>query len=194
MELVGQPRLRVGVEVPTDCIRAELVECIERIYCVTLGLGHLLTVLILYMAQNDDVLIRSLVEEDGGLSHEGVEPATGLVNCFRDELRRELLLKYFLILERIMMLCERHCTRVKPAVNNFRNTTHGLATIRAGVGEVIDVRAMKLYGERVFTTGLLLELSTGSDGILMSTSLTLPDVKRSTPVTVTGDTPVLNVL
>ena len=44
-------------------------------------------------AKNDNVLIRSLVKQKCGLCHQGVEPASGLVNCFGNELCRELLFK-----------------------------------------------------------------------------------------------------
>ena len=43
---------------------------------------------------------------------------------------RELLRKQILILERIVMLCKRHCTGIEPAVDDFRHTFHGLAAVR----------------------------------------------------------------
>ena len=41
-----------------------------------------LTVLIKNKSEDDDILIRSFIEEKCALCHEGVEPASGLVNSF----------------------------------------------------------------------------------------------------------------
>ena len=122
-----------------------------------------------------------------------MEPASGLVNCFGDELCRELLLEQFLVLERIMMLCKRHCTRIKPAVDNFRYTVHCLTTIRTGEGHFIDVRSVEFYLGILRIAAALCELCSASDALQMS-AFTLPDVERSSPITVTGDSPVLDIL
>ena len=62
METVRQPRCAVDIEVPADRICSVCLQCIERIYRISFGLTHLLTVFILYMTQYDNVLVRSLVE------------------------------------------------------------------------------------------------------------------------------------
>ena len=59
----GQPRRGVCVEVPTNRICTLLIQCIPRVNNVAFMLGHLLTVLILHMSQNDAVLIGSLIEQ-----------------------------------------------------------------------------------------------------------------------------------
>ena len=108
-EFVGEPGCGVGVEIPSDGICAVFLECIERINRVALGLTHLLTVLVKYKTEYDYVLVRCLVEKKGALSHKGIEPSSGLVNRFGNELSGELLLKEVLVLERIVMLSKRHC-------------------------------------------------------------------------------------
>ena len=65
VETVRQPGRTVGVEIPTDRVRAVFSQCFKRIDRIALTLTHLLSVLILNMAQNDNVLIRRLVEQQG---------------------------------------------------------------------------------------------------------------------------------
>ena len=77
---------------------------------ISFRLTHLLAVLILYMSKHDNILIRTSVEQQGRLCHQGIEPSTGLVYCLGNELSRELLLKQILILKRIMMLSKGHCS------------------------------------------------------------------------------------
>ena len=143
------------------------------------------------MAQNDNILVRSLVEDQGRDCQQGVEPSTCLVYGLGDEICRELLLKEFLILKRIMMLCERHGTGIEPAVDYLRYTVHLLTALRTGDGDIIDERTMQLYlaislfihlfciflyNIRIVRTHGL-QLCLASDGMLTAT-LTLPDIKR----------------
>ena len=144
------------------------------------------------MAQNDYVLVRSLIEYQGRDRQQRVEPASGLVNRLADECSREVLFEGLLILKRIMVLCERHGTGIEPAVDNFRYTVHLLAAARAGDGNGIDVGAMQLDIVRAVLRHAL-QLFNASDRMLMA-ALALPDIQRSTPVTVTADTPILYVL
>ena len=71
--------------------------------------SHLLAILILYMAKDNDIFIRSLIEQQGRFCQQGIEPAPGLIHRLRNKLRGELLLKYFFVLKRIVVLGERHC-------------------------------------------------------------------------------------
>ncbi len=110
METVRQPWCTVDVEVPADGICTVCLKCIKRINCISLGLAHLLSVLILYMYKNDNVLIWSLIKQKSRLSKKGVEPSSCLVNSLRNKVCRELLFEQFLILKWIMMLCKWHCS------------------------------------------------------------------------------------
>ena len=91
------------------------------------------------------------------------------------------------------MLCKRHCSGVKPAVNNFRYTVHVFATVRALNGYSINIWTVKFYFCRFRISTLFSQLCTASDRFHM-TALTLPYIQRCSPVTVTGNTPILNVL
>ena len=93
METVGQPGSGVDVEIPADGIGAKFLQGIEGVYRIALGFTHLLTLFILDMSQNDNILVRCFVKEHGGLCHQGVEPAAGLIHCLGNKLCRELLLK-----------------------------------------------------------------------------------------------------
>ena len=91
-----------------------------------------------------------------------------------------------------MVLCKWHCSGVEPAVDNFRYTVHGLSTIRAGEGHGIDIWTMEFYFCCLWITSTLCQFCTASDTFLVS-ALTFPDVEWCSPITVTGDRPVLNV-
>ena len=144
MEAVRQPRCAVDVEVPADRVGTICLQGVERIDSVSFGLTHLLSVLILNVTENDNVLVRRLIKEQRGLSEQGVEPSSCLVNGLRDKLCRELFVEKLLVLKRIVMLCERHCAGVEPAVNNLRYTVHFFSAVRAGDHYIIDKRTVKL--------------------------------------------------
>ena len=69
MEAVRQPRCAVDVEVPADRVGTICLQGVKRIDSVSFGLTHLLSVLILNVAENDNVLVRRLIKEQRRLSH-----------------------------------------------------------------------------------------------------------------------------
>ena len=91
-----------------------------------------------------------------------------------------------------MVLCKRHRSTVKPAVDNFRHSVHFFTTIRAVDRYCVNVWAVQLNIIRA-VIGHRFQFFNTSDRMHTST-LTLPDIQRSSPVTVTTDSPVLNVL
>ena len=48
-----------------------------------------------------------------------------------------------LVLERIVVLRERHCARVEPAVDDLRYTVHFFSAVRAGDHYIVDKRTVK---------------------------------------------------
>ena len=192
VETVWKPRSTVNIEIPADCICTVSFQCFKRIYRISLGFTHLLTIFILYMTQNDNILIRSLIKQQGGFCQQRVEPSTSLVNRLGNKLCRELLFKQFFIFKWVMMLCKWHCSRVKPAVNHLRYTMHRFSTNRTCNGNLINIWAMQFHRFCSLVTAHLKQFLTASDGMHM-TALTLPDIQRSSPVTVSGNTPVLNI-
>ena len=93
METVRQPRRAVHIEIPTDGVRPVSLQRFKRIDCISLGLAHLLAVLILHMAENNNILVRRFVEDQRRDRQQGVEPPSCLVHCLGNEIRRELLLE-----------------------------------------------------------------------------------------------------
>jgi len=83
-------------------------QSLKGINGISLGLAHLLSVLVQYKTHNNYIFIRRLVKEQGGLCKKGVEPASSLIHSLGNELSRELRLKKLFILKRIMMLCKGH--------------------------------------------------------------------------------------
>ena len=110
METVRQPWGTVNIEIPADRICSVRLQSFKRIYRISLGFTHLLAIFILHMAQNNNILIRSLIKQQCRLSQQRIEPSTSLVNSLGNELCRELLLKQLFIFKWIMMLCKWHCS------------------------------------------------------------------------------------
>ena len=108
METVWQPGRAVYIEIPADSVCPVFFQSIKRIYRISLGFGHLLSVLILNMSQNDYVFIRSLVKQDSRLCQQRIEPSSGLVYSLGDKVCRELLLEHFFIFKWIVVLGKRH--------------------------------------------------------------------------------------
>ena len=96
------------------------------------------------MAEDNDIFVGRLVEDQGGDGKEGVKPSSCLVHSLGDKVRRELLLKELLIFKRIMMLGKRHGAGIKPAVDHLRHTLHLSAALGTGDGHPIDKGAVQL--------------------------------------------------
>ena len=90
------------------------------------------------------------------------------------------------------MLCKWHGSTVEPAVDHFWYTVHLFSTFRTLDRHIINIWAVKLDLIRAVIRHRF-QLFNTSDRMLAST-LTLPDIQRSSPVTVTADSLVLNVL
>ena len=176
METIRQPWCTIDIEIPADRICAVFFKCIKRIHCISLRLTHLLTVFILYMSKDDNILIRRLVKEQCRLCHQRIEPSTGLVYCLRNKLSRELFFEKILILKWIMVLCKRHCSTIKPAVDHFRYALHCLTTVRTGKCNGINIWAVKLYFGIFRITTALSQLCTASDGLLLAAAFTFPNI------------------
>ena len=146
------------------------------------------------MAQDDDILVRRLVEEQGGLSHQGIEPAPGLIHGLGDELGRELLFKEVLVFKRIVVLGEWHGAGIEPAVNDLGYPVHGLPALGTLICKVVNIGTVQLHGQGIFPAGLFFELCPGPDRLLVAAVLTFPDIQRGAPVAVSGNTPVLDIL
>src|SRR5699024_3037689 len=67
------------------------------------------------------------------------------------------------------------------------------AAVRTFDSNCIDIRTVKLYRQRIGIAALFCQFGAAADGLLMA-ALTLPDIQGSTPVTVPGDGPVLDIL
>ena len=63
VETIRKPRSTIDVEVPTDRICTVFLQCIKRINGISFRLTHLLSIFILNMSKNDNILIWSLVEQ-----------------------------------------------------------------------------------------------------------------------------------
>ena len=130
VEAVGQPGSGVGVEIPANRVRTVGVERVERVNGVALGLRHLLSVLILNVAENKNVFIGRSVEQQGRNGEQRIEPASRLIDSLGNKLRRELLLEQVVIFKRIVVLREGHRAGVEPAVDNFGHAVHLAAALR----------------------------------------------------------------
>ena len=91
-----------------------------------------------------------------------------------------------------MPLCEWHRTGVEPAVHDFRNSLHRLAAYRAGHGHVVHIWSVEFDAFINVLVSFCNEICSAADALQMS-ALASPDRDRSTPVSVSGDGPVLDL-
>ena len=91
-----------------------------------------------------------------------------------------------------MMLGKRHGSGVEPAVDHLRHPLHLFSALGADHSYIVNVGAVKLNVVGT-VVGHALKLRNASDGVLVA-ALTLPNIKGSTPVTVSGNPPVLDIL
>ena len=182
METIRQPRSAVDIEIPANCIRAIFGKRLERIDGISLGFAHLLAVFILHVSKNDNIFKRSLIKQQCGDRHQRIEPASGLIHCLRNKLSREVFLEIFFIFKRIVILRKRHGTGIEPAVDYFRYPVHRLSALRTANRHLVDERTVQLDLLRAVIRKLM-QLLLAADGLHMS-ALALPDIQRSTPVTV----------
>ena len=128
---------------PAHRVGTILVEHAVDVGVIAQVLAHLLAVVTEHNAVTDHVLERRLVEQRGRHDVQQVEPATGLANVFDDEVGREVLLEILLVLERVMVLGERHRTGLEPAVQHVGDAVH-----RRLAGRVVGVRTRQLVDIR----------------------------------------------
>ncbi len=193
IKFCGRPGRRCVKQIPSRRIGAVLVKELERIHRIALCFGHLLSFFIEDQVVDQYVPVRRLSLDKGGNRDQRIEPASGLVDSFTDEISREqFLVKVFLIFKRIMMLGKRHRAAVEPAIHDFRDPGHGSSALFASDMDLVHIRSVQFD---VIIDGfhrLLDQLFSGSDGFQMS-AFASPDINRRAPVSVSGDRPVVDI-
>ncbi len=144
VELQVVPGRCVPDHVPAYGIGAEPVQGLEGVRGVAEALAHLLAVLVQHEAIAHHRLVRHLVEYERGDGVQRVEPASGLVHAFGDEIGREFLLQIRLVLKGVMELGVRHRSAIEPDVDQV-----GLALHRLPAGryqhDVVGIGAVQVH-------------------------------------------------
>ncbi len=134
------PGLTRCVQVPAEGIGTMFDQHVPGVDGVAVRLGHLLALVIQHQSQADDVTIALAIEEQGADGVQRVKPPPGLVDCFADEISRELFLEYLLILKGIVPLGDRHSPRVEPHIDQLGNSAHRPVALGAGELYLIHIR------------------------------------------------------
>jgi hypothetical protein len=179
-------------QVKSDGISTVLVDDFHRIGVVLESLGHLLTISSQDKTVDDQVLVGILVSDGSGDNVEGVEPTSGLIKTFSDEISGETLFEFFgLGGERIMALSERHRTRFEPTIEDFIDSSEDtlallgrnsdvINVILVQVSDVLDTRKLLKFFNRA-NTDQFLEVFGGPDG------------DGVTPESVSGEAPIFSI-
>ncbi len=117
----------LDVQVLDEYLKSE-IDDFKGIDGISAGLGHLLPVPIQNHVIDDDVFKAWLAKQMAADRVQGVEPSTGLIHSFGNEIRRKRVLENIFVFERVMPLGKWHRSRVKPDVNDFRYSFHDAAT------------------------------------------------------------------
>ena len=143
------------------------------------------------MTEYYTVFERCLVEKQRRYRKQGIEPSSCLVDSFADKVCGELRLEHVLVFKRIVMLCKRHTSAVKPAVHNFGSTLHSTAALFALERNLVDIRLVKL--DILIEYAEFLKFFFAADNLDFSAVRTYPYRKRRTPVSLSRNTPVDDV-
>ena len=116
---------------------------------VAAALRHLLALGVEDQAEADAVLEARLVEEQGRLGEQGVEPAAGLVLGLADVVGGEALdSNSSTALEGVVELGEGHRAAVVPGVDHRADPVHVAAAVGAAEGDFVDVGTVEVVGDR----------------------------------------------
>ena len=161
----------------------------RRIGIVLQALGHLAAVLGEDEAVDDDVFERRFSEQGGAEQHQGVEPAAGLVEAFRDEVGGEELVQLVGAFEGVVLLGVGHGAGFEPAVEHFGRAAVGLAVERER-----DFVHVMLVEVGDLLAGQLLQFGDGTDANHVFPVFRNPHGDAGAPEAVAGDVPVLGFL
>jgi hypothetical protein len=189
-EQVAVPRLLGGQVVPAERVRAVALDDVPGHDDVAQRLGHLAPLLVGDVAEAEHGAIRRAVEQQRRDRDQRVEPAARLVDGLADVVGREALLEVLLVLERRVVLGERHRARVEPDVDDLGHAAHLRPALRARPRRLVDVGAVRVL-ERL--AGLLGQLGERADRLDVAV-LAAPDRQRRAPVALARDRPVDVVL
>ena len=188
LEVFGADDRRAEQE-QTQRIRSVRVDDVQRVRIVLFALGHLLSVFREDESVDDDVARRRLSEQRGGEHDERVEPSSGLVEPFRDEIGGEMFVEVGFVFKRIMLLRVGHGAAFKPAVEHFRDAGQDRAGFRLD-RELVDEMLVDIVD---LLSGELFEFGDGADADRFAGLFAAPDRERTSPVAVAADGPVAGV-
>ena len=190
---------RGDVAVPAQRVGAALVEDGPGVDDVALGLGHLLAGLVEDVTERDHVAERDRLGhglgavEHGGLGVERVEPASGLVDGFADEVGGESLVEAVLVLEGVVPLGVGHRAGVEPGVGDFGAAARGATALLAADLDLVDEGPMRIgeigldAAERLRALAQFVE---GADAGDVAAFGATPERQRRAPVALAADGPV----
>ena len=153
-------------------------------------LRHLLALGVGDVPEAEHGLVGRPVEQQRRDGDQRVEPAARLVDRLADVVGGEALLEDVLVLERRVVLGERHAARVEPDVDHHRLALHRLAAVGAVPRRRVDVGPVRVL-ER--DARLLLQLGERADALRVAV-LAAPHRQRRAPVALARDRPVDVVL
>ena len=142
------------------------------------------------MCPRHSTVRRALVEQQRRDRDQRVEPAARLVDRLADVVGREVALEVLLVLERRMVLGERHAARVEPDVDHLGDSAHRLPAVRARPGGRVDEGSVRVL-ERL--ARLLGQLGQRAHALGVAV-LAAPHRQRRAPVALARDRPVDVVL
>ena len=117
----------------------------DRLQHVAQVLAHLAALGVQDVPQAQHVAVRRLPGDQSADGHQGVEPATGLIDGLTDEVRRVGGLELLDVGLRVAELGERHRSGVVPAVDDLGHPVRLLLALRALERDVVDERPVRVH-------------------------------------------------
>ncbi|GIX61021.1 uncharacterized protein BcabD6B2_04560 [Babesia caballi] len=181
-----------GDEVQADAVGAVLVDDLHGVGEVLEALRHLLAVARENEPVHDDVAEGRLPEEVRRYHHEGVEPATGLVQALGDEVGGEVVFEGLAVLEGVVHLGVGHRAALVPAVEDFGDAAQRL---ELGAARVRDLDVVHVVPVQVvyLAARVTLQLRDAADADHLGVVLADPQGDGRAPEAVAAHAPVAGV-
>ena len=189
VELQGLPDGTGHGHVHTNGVAALSVEHFPWINAIVLRLAHLLALGVEHHLIDEHIFVGRSPAHKHRDDQQAVEPTARLVDALADEVRGDLILEKFFVLEGPMPLGEGHGARIEPGVDDLGHALHGLAGLWMLQFQLVDEGFVhiEVFGQSAAREFLQFFDAAHADVLAV---LGLPDGKWRAPESVAAESPV----
>ena len=117
-----------------------------------------------------------------------IKPKSSLIKAFADVIGWECGVKLVFVLKRIVLLSDRHTARLKPAIQNFFDSTISLAVFYKS--HIVDKRSVQIVEFGVISGQRKQLFDTFNNNIVIFVLFVDPNWHRRTPISIATNRPI----